>query len=163
MLYGGQSLVYIFELKGIYIFVLIYVLWQHLFFGVKIGGLSSLAALLLFESLLLHTSFPSLDPPSLTFPSNTVLCCYPMPPRRESLASVKARLVREQKIRTDRRVEELLHPRQRGSDIEVFDDREEEDRIASRRARGLGVQTQFPTFSFFLGVSLVFALFWFFL
>ena len=89
-----------------------------------------------------------------------------MPPRRESLASVKARLAREQKIRTDRRVEELLHPRERASDIEVFDDREEEDRIASRRARGLGVpsiQTQFPTFSFFCGVSLVFALLWFFL
>jgi hypothetical protein len=43
-------------------------------------------------------------------------------------------------------VEELLHPRQRGSDIEVFDDREEEDRIARRNARGLGVpaiQTKF--------------------
>ena len=79
---------------------------------------------------------------------------------------MKARLAREQKIRTDRRVEELLHPREWASDIEVFDDREEEDIIASRRARGLGVpalQTQFPTFSFFCGVFLVFALLWFLL
>ena len=87
-----------------------------------------------------------------------------MPPRRESLASVKTRLAREQKIRTDRRVAELLNPRERASDIEVFDDSEEEDRIASRRARGLwvpAIQTQFPTFSFFCGVFLVFALLWF--
>ena len=60
-----------------------------------------------------------------------------MPPRRESLASVKTRLAREQKLRTDRRVGELLHLRERTSDIEVFDDSEEEDRTASRRARGL--------------------------
>ena len=87
-----------------------------------------------------------------------------MPPRREGLVSVKARLVREQKIRTDRRVEELLHPREKESDREVFDDREEEDRIASRKARGLGVQaieTQFPTFTLFCGVFTVFALLWF--
>jgi hypothetical protein len=51
---------------------------------------------------------------------------------------VKTRLAREQKIRTDRREEELLNPRKRESDIEVFDDSEEEDRLASRRARGLG-------------------------
>ena len=74
---------------------------------------------------------------------------------------MKTRLAREQEIRTDRLVRELLHPIQRASDIEVFDDSEEEDRIASRRARGLGVassQTQFPTFSLFCGVFLVFAL-----
>ena len=52
---------------------------------------------------------------------------------------MKTRLAREQKIRTDRRVAELLHPRERGSDIEVFDDSEEDDRLASRRARGVGV------------------------
>ncbi len=60
---------------------------------------------------------------------------------------MKTRLAREQKFRADRRVAELLHPRERGSDIEVFDDSEEEDRIASRRARGLGVnahQRQLP-------------------
>ncbi len=120
----------------------------------------------LFEFRLLHTSFPFLHTTPLTLSFYTVVCFLPMPPRRESLASVKARLAREQTIRTDRRVEELLHPRERASDIEVFDDREEEDRIASRRARGLGVpsiQTQFPTFSFFCGVFLVFALLWFLL
>ena len=77
---------------------------------------------------------------------------------------MKTRLAREQNIRTDRRVAELLHPRERGSDIEVFDDSEEEDRIASRRARGLGVasyQTQFRTFSFFCVVLLVISLLWF--
>ena len=71
---------------------------------------------------------------------------------------MKTRLAREQKIRTDRRVEELLNPRKRESDIEVFDDSEEEDRIASRRARGLGVPstpTLFPTFSFCCVVFLV--------
>jgi hypothetical protein len=81
-----------------------------------------------------------------------------MPPRRESLASVKERLVREQKIRTDRRVVELLHPRQRASDIEVFDDSEEEDRLAERRARRLGVASPQPhsrSFAFLCGVLLV--------
>ncbi len=117
----------------------------------------------LFEFRLLHTSFPSLDTTSLTLAFYTVVCCSSMPPRRESLASVKTSLAREQEIRTDRRVRELLHPRQRASDIEVFDDSEEEDRIASRRARGLGVassQTQFLTFSFCYGVLLVISLLW---
>ena len=74
---------------------------------------------------------------------------------------MKERLVREQKIRTDRRVGELLHPRQRASDIEVFDDSEEEDRLASRRARRLGVpssQTQSRSFASFCGVLLVISL-----
>ncbi len=60
---------------------------------------------------------------------------------------------------------ELLHPIQRASDIEVFDDSEEEDRIASRRARGLGVvssQTQCLTFTFYCGVLFVISLLWFF-
>ncbi len=116
-----------------------------------------------FEFLLPHTSLPSLDTPTLTFSFYTVVCCPPMPPRRENLASVKTRLAREQKFRTDRRVEELLHPRERASDIEVFDDSEEEDRIASRRARGLGVQRLFPYFLSFCGVFLVFVLLWFLL
>ena len=76
---------------------------------------------------------------------------------------MKTRLAREQKIRTDRRVKELLHPRERASDIEVFDDSEEEDRIASRRARGLGGERQFPYLSSFCGLFLVFALLWFLL
>ena len=71
---------------------------------------------------------------------------------------MKERLAREQKIRTDRRVGELLHPRQRASDIEVFDDSEEEDRLASRRARGLGVassHTQSTCFACLCGVLFV--------
>ena len=47
---------------------------------------------------------------------------------------MKTRLAREQKIRTDRRVDELLNPRERASDIEVLDDSEEEDRLASKQA-----------------------------
>ena len=52
----------------------------------------------------------------------------------------------------------MLHPRQRASDIEVFDDSKEEDRLASRRARRLGVassQTQSWSFAFYCGVLLV--------
>ena len=51
-----------------------------------------------------------------------------------------------------------MHPRQRASDIEVFDDSEEEDRLADRRARRLGVaypQPQSRSFAFFCGVLLV--------
>ena len=54
----------------------------------------------------------------------------------------------------------MLHPRQRASDIEVFDDSEEEDRLAERRARRLGVaspQPQSRSFAFFCGVLLVIA------
>ena len=76
---------------------------------------------------------------------------------------MKTRLAREQKLRTDRRVGELLHPRERTSDIEVFDDSEEEDRLASRRARGLGGGRQFPYLSSLCGLFLVFALLWFLL
>ena len=134
-----------------------------LFLVLKLVAFLLLQPSFFFEFLLLHTSFPSLDTPSLTFPSYTVLCCPPMPPQRESLASVKTRLAREQKIRTDRRVEELLNPRKRGSDIEVFDDSEEEDRLASRRVRGLGGGRQFPYLSSLCGLFLVFALLWFLL
>ena len=76
---------------------------------------------------------------------------------------MKTRLAREQKIRTDRRVEELLNPRERASDIEVLDDSEEEERLASRRARGLGGERQYPYLSSLCGLFLVFALFWFLL
>ena len=51
-----------------------------------------------------------------------------------------------------------MHPRQRASDIEVFDDSEEEDRLADRRARRLGVaypQPQSRSFAFFCGFLLV--------
>jgi hypothetical protein len=52
-----------------------------------------------------------------------------MPPRIGNLEKTKARLTREQQLRTDRRVQELLHPRKRGEDIEVDDDSEEENRF----------------------------------
>ncbi len=58
-----------------------------------------------------------------------------MPRPRESLNSVKTRLAREQQIRTERRIQALLHPRQAGQDAEVFDDSEEEDRLIGRRQR----------------------------
>jgi hypothetical protein len=59
-----------------------------------------------------------------------------MPRRRESLERVKEQLVREQKSRTDRRVRELLHPRQREQVTEISDDSEEENRLRRRVARG---------------------------
>jgi hypothetical protein len=60
-----------------------------------------------------------------------------MPRRsRESLESVKERLVREQKSRTDRRVRDLLHPRQREQVTEISDDSEEDNRLRLRRVRG---------------------------
>ena len=51
-----------------------------------------------------------------------------MPPRkRESLESVKERLVTEQKARTERRVRQLLQ-----QDSEVSDDSEEDNRLTAR-------------------------------
>ena len=59
-----------------------------------------------------------------------------MPRRsRESLESVKERLVREQKSRTDRRVRDLLHPRQREQVTEISDDSEEDNRLRRRGVR----------------------------
>jgi hypothetical protein len=58
-----------------------------------------------------------------------------MPLQRESLQSVKSRLVKEQKARTDRRVRELLSPKERRDDIEILDESEEENRLIGRRAR----------------------------
>jgi hypothetical protein len=78
-----------------------------------------------------------------------------MPPRRqrESLDSVKARLVREQKVRTDRRVRELLQPIQT---VEDSDDSEEENRLIQRRRRrehkDQATQTDSSSLSFCCGV-----------
>ena len=58
-----------------------------------------------------------------------------MPGRKESLDSAKTRLVREQRIRTERRVTALLRPRKISEDFEIFDDSEEENRIRGRRTR----------------------------
>jgi hypothetical protein len=79
-----------------------------------------------------------------------------MPRHRESLDSVKERLIREQKIRTDRKVRDLLHARQRKQDTEVSDDSEEENRLRLQRRRGnqdQATQTESSSsFSFFCGV-----------
>ncbi len=92
-----------------------------------------------------------------------------MPRVRESLESAKARLAREQRNRTDRRVAALLRPRQTGQDAEILDDSEEENRLSGRRARATREKaTQTDSFfsssccgvlfCVFLGVCLVFAL-----
>ncbi len=71
-------------------------------------------------------SLTTLSPP----PAPSVpLLCLSMPPRRESLDKVKTRLQIELQRRTDKRVSELLNPKPRESDIEIFDDSEEEDRL----------------------------------
>jgi hypothetical protein len=80
-----------------------------------------------------------------------------MPPKRESLESVKKRLTREKKSRTDRRVRELLQARQRLQETEVSDDSEEENRLSLlvRRARGnrdQATQTDSLSLSFGRGV-----------
>jgi hypothetical protein len=59
-----------------------------------------------------------------------------MPRIREKLETVKTRLVREQRIRTEQRVRQLLQPRVTGQDIEVSDDSEEENRTREIRPRG---------------------------
>ena len=58
-----------------------------------------------------------------------------MPKRRESLESVKTRLVREQRIRTERRVRDLLRQRETPQHSETFDDSDEENRISTRTIR----------------------------
>ena len=59
--------------------------------------------------------------------------------KRESLDSVKKRLVREQQARTDRRVRQLLQ-----LDREVFDESEEDSRLLVRHARGHCVDNTSP-------------------
>jgi hypothetical protein len=89
-----------------------------------------------------------------------------MPVRRENLESVKARLVREQKFRTERRVQALLHPRDRRGE-EEHDDSEEENRLRAMRARATreqATQTNSLSWSFccgvFVGVLGVVCLLW---
>ncbi len=84
----------------------------------------------LFEFLLLHTSSPAFTPPPspvLSCPLFVGCLCH----QRESLESVKLRLVREQQGRIDRRVRQLLQ-----LDREVSGESEEENRLLGRRARG---------------------------
>jgi hypothetical protein len=80
-----------------------------------------------------------------------------MPRVRESLASAKARLAREQRTRTERRVDALLRPRQTGQDAEIFDDSEEENRLSGRGVRAKrdqATQTDISSSSFCCGVVL---------
>ncbi len=77
------------------------------------------------------------------------------------LESVKARIVREQQLRADRRVEAFLRPRVTLLYTEVSDDSEEERRLAGRRARAKrdqATQTDSSSSSFccgaFVGVCL---------
>jgi hypothetical protein len=75
-----------------------------------------------------------------------------MPRLRESLDSVKARLVREQKSRTDKRVKQLLQPTQT---LEESDDSEEDNRLILRRRRAdkdQATQTDSSSLSFCCGV-----------
>ena len=89
----------------------------------------------LFEFLLFTLLRPVSHHPVPPPPTRVTLLCLSMPPRRESLDQVKTRLKIELQRRTDKRVSELLNPRPRESDIEIFDDSEEEDRVRSRQAR----------------------------
>jgi hypothetical protein len=86
-----------------------------------------------------------------------------MPPRRESLDKVKARLQIELQRRTDKRVSELLNLKPRESDIEIFDDSVEEDRLRSRQARAarsLSAQTSISPLCCCCGLVVVVLLLW---
>ena len=58
-----------------------------------------------------------------------------MPRKREGLATVKTRLEKELKQRTDKRIRDLLQPTPTFQEPEVSDDSEEENRLLGRRAR----------------------------
>ncbi len=71
------------------------------------------------------------------------------------LEQTKARLVREQQTRTDRRVQALLRPRLKREDTELSDDSEEETRLTARRVetkRDQATQTDSSSSSFRCGV-----------
>ncbi len=117
--------------------------------------------------LLSLSSFLNL-PPFLTR-HNTVFSPSPPPfsmPRFLStprLESVKAKIVRDQKTRTDRKVETLLRPRQTRADEEISDDSEEDNRVRARRAlsnRDQATQTD-KSYSFFVVASSLVCV-WFF-
>jgi hypothetical protein len=75
--------------------------------------------------------------------------------KREGLESVKTRLVKEQKLRTERRIQDLLHPRQAFEELDVSDDSEEENRVCGRRTstgRDKKTQTYSSSYSFRCGV-----------
>ena len=136
MLYGGQNgqKNSILKLHTLFCLFVHSVNFCHLV--VKIIGLSSLESLLLFWIPSLSPFQPCQTHPCSAFRPSSILPSFVSMPRpRESLNTVKTRLALEQKIRTDRRIQALLHPRQTGQDVEVFDDSEEEDRLIGRRER----------------------------
>ncbi len=110
----------------------------------------------LFEFLLSLLLLPAQTPPASP-PLSLHNCLFSfMPVTKESSESVKVRLVREQKLRTERWVQALLHPRDRRGE-EEHDDSEEENRIIARRARGTkeqATQTNSSSWSFCCGVFL---------
>ena len=137
MLYGGQNgqKNSILKLHTLFCLFVHFCYVCHLV--VKIIGLSSLESLLLFWIPSLPPYQPCQTHPCSAFRPSSILPSFVSMPRpRESLNTVKTRLALEQKKRTDRRIQALLHPRQTGQDVEVFDDSEEEDRLRGRRERG---------------------------
>ena len=145
MLYGGHSR-HIFVLHLDFIHFLVY--YCFFFLSVFLKLKSMVFPLLkippLFEFLLFTLLRPDSHHPVPPPAPWVTLLCLSMPPRRESLDKVKTRLQIELQRRTDKRVSELLNPKPRESDIEIFDDSEEEDRLRSRQeraARSLSTQT----------------------
>ena len=98
--------------------------------------LKSLVFLLLSPSFL----FEFLLPPLLirhNTPFSPCSCPLSMPLCKSTplLERTKARLVRDQQTRADRRVQALLQPRLTRLDTELSDDSEEETRLSGRKAR----------------------------
>jgi hypothetical protein len=78
-----------------------------------------------------------------------------MQPKREGLESVKTTLAKEQKTRTERRIKDVLQPKPRFQEPEIFDDSEEENRLRGRRLRthrDKETQTDSSSSSFCCGV-----------
>ena len=78
-----------------------------------------------------------------------------MQPKREGLESVKTRLAKEQKTKTERRIKDILQPRPRFQEPEIFDDSEKENRLRGRRIRthrDKETQTDSSSSSFCCGV-----------
>ncbi len=109
--------------------------------------------------LLSLSSFLNSFSPSLLTRHNTVFSPSPHPFSMPSclstprLESAKARIVRDQKIRTDRKVEALLRPRQTRQDTELSYNSEEDNtsRLSARRARAQATQTDKSNSSFCCG------------
>jgi len=118
--------------------------------------LKSLVFLLLSPSFLFEFRLP----PFLTrhnTPFSPSSCRFSMPLCKSTprLERTKARLVKEQQTRTDRRVQALLRPRLTRQDTELSDDSEEETRLTAKRTqtkRDQATQTDRSSSSFCCGV-----------